>query len=98
MVEIGEAVDTETIKKHRDLDNYYVAVVVGKEEKGGNFFFADTSETLEEYTNRLESKKIVPMKTALERGYPIQCLNNYDFLFDIACEYREQSEKGKGLS
>lgn len=92
MVEIGEAVDQETINKHRDLDNYYVAVVAGKEEEGGNFFFADTPAMLREYKQKLEPKLIVPMKKALERGYPIQCLNNYDFLFDISCEYRDSLE------
>lgn len=91
---MDEELDQEVIDKHRDLDNYYVAVVKGYECQGGNFLYTDSPESLEAYRLSLgQDMELIPMKEALEEGYPIQCLNNYDYLDELAYEYVESVEQ-----
>ncbi|ANU72512.1 hypothetical protein D3Z35_08340 [Enterococcus faecalis] len=94
---MDEELDQEVINKRRDLDNYYVAVVKEYESQGGNFLYADSPESLEAYRLSLgQDMELIPMKEALEEaleeGYPIQCLNNYDYLDELAYEYVESIE------
>ncbi|EGO8088225.1 hypothetical protein [Enterococcus faecalis] len=90
---MDEELDQEVINKRRDLNNYYVAVVKGYESQGGNFLYADSPESLESYRLSLgQDMELIPMKEALEEGYPIQCLNNYDYLDELAYEYVESVE------
>lgn len=68
-------------------------MVKGYESQGGNFLFADSPKLLEEYRLSLDhNMDLLPMKKALEENYPIQCLNNYDYLDDLASDYKESVE------
>ena len=85
---MNEEESIKNIEEQRDLDNYYVVVTKGIENQGGNFLYASSLSELDQAISGLEeNRELVPMKEALERNYPIQCLNNYEWLHEIADNY-----------
>lgn len=89
----------EEIEKQQDLDNYYVVVTKGFEKQGGNFLYAESLRELDQTVNQLnENQTIVPMKEALEKNYPIQALNTYEWLYDIADNYVLSYEMNQRIS
>lgn len=89
----------EEIEKQQDLENYYVVVTKGFEKQGGNFLYAGSLRELDQTINQLnENQTIVPVKEALEKNYPIQALNTYEWLYDIADNYVLSYEMNQRIS